>query len=104
MNFRKFEINKFPKANGYNDPNSIDNNPDIRIARINTTKKRLQNILQNKIKSTIDIEPSKIQKELVINDSLTKSKLQNSNINNDSKKIIPKMLKKVIILLIIKIK
>ena len=58
-----------------------DNNQDIRIARINTTKKRLQNILQNKIKSTIDIEPSKIQKELI-----------------------PKMLKKVIILLIIKIK
>ena len=164
VNFnRKFEINKFPKANGYNDPNSNsikiknsyskfipsrnlinfklidnyesksliiknymnkrfyniyepkkiiqniknednnlvaldnDNNQDIRIARINTTKKRLQNILQNKIKSTIDIEPSKSQKELVINDSLKKSKLQNSNnstIINDSKKIIPKILKK----------
>ena len=168
VNFnRKFEINKFPKANGYNDHNNnsikiknsyskfspsrnlinfklienyeskslniknymnkrlfniydpkqiihnknnednnivlIDNdnnnNKEIRITRINPTKKRLQNILQNKIKSTIDIEPSINQKELVINDSLKKSNLHNSNsstIINDSKKIIPKILKKSI--------
>jgi hypothetical protein len=57
----------------------------------------LQNILQNKIKSTIDIEPSLNQKELVINDSLKKSNLHNNNsstIIKDSKKIIPKILKK----------
>ena len=166
VNFnRKFEINKFPKANGYNDHNNNsiqiknsyskfnpsrnlinfklienyeskslnirnfmnkrvfniyepkkiienkisednkivlidnDNNKEIRITRINPTKKRLQNILQNKIKSTIDIEPSINQKELVINDSLKKSKFHNNNsstIINDSKKIIPKILKKSI--------
>lgn len=166
VNFnRKFEINKFPKANGYNDHNNNsiqiknsyskfnpsrnlinfklienyeskslniknymnkrifniyepkkiiqnkinednkivlidnDNNKEIRITRINPTKKRLQNILQNKIKSTIDIEPSINQKELIINDSLKKSNLHNSNsstIINDSKKIIPKILKKSI--------
>ena len=163
VNFnRNFEINKFPKANGYYDPNNNniiiknsyskftprnlinfklidnyesksliiknylnkrfdniyepkkiilniknednnlveldnDNNKDIRIARINPTKKRFQNILQNKIKSTIDIEPSKNQKELAINNSAKNSKLLNSNsstIINDSKKIIPKILKK----------
>ena len=166
VNFnRKFEINKFPKANGYNDHNNnsiqiknsyskfnpsrnlinfklienyenkslniknymnkrifniyepkkiiqniknedkniviIDNdnnnNKEIRISRINPTKKRFQNILQNKIKSTIDLEPLIGQKELVINDSLKKSNLHNSNsstIINDSKKIIPKILKK----------
>lgn len=74
-----------------------DNNKEIRITKINPTKKRFQSILQNQIKSTIDIEPPVSQKGLVINDLHKKSNLHNNNsstIINDSKKIIPKILKK----------